>query len=132
VNYSSQDEKGNDITFMSGLDVAGVKTVIEPFMRGEYPKLRAIDVEFWTMRIAAARSLGLTDQWVQRIESDPNSKHSLLYVLSLLDGTTPCGQMLKVGDIVLELEGKVATGMKDLDRARDLELVQMVGTFTLW
>ncbi|KAI7823553.1 trypsin-like cysteine/serine peptidase domain-containing protein [Gamsiella multidivaricata] len=125
VNYSSQDEKGNDITFMSGLDVAGVKTVIEPFMRGEYPKLRALDVEFWTMRIAAARSLGLTDRWVQRIESDPNSKHQLLYVLSLLDTTNPCSQMLKVGDIVLELEGKVATSMKDLDRAREVEFVQM-------
>ncbi|KAF9934424.1 serine protease [Modicella reniformis] len=125
VNYSSQDEKGNDITFMSGLDVTGVLTVIEPFMRGEYPRLRALDVEFWTMRIAAARSLGLTDQWVQRIESDPSSKHSLLYVLSLLDTTTSCSQMLKVGDIVLELEGRVATCMKDLDRARDKEFVQM-------
>ncbi|KAF9563157.1 serine protease [Mortierella alpina] len=121
VNYSSQDEKGNDITFMSGLDVSCVKTVTEPFMRGEYPKLRALDVEFWTMRIAAARSLGLSDDWVQRIESDPTSKHSLLYVLSLLDATTPCSQMLKVGDIVLELEGKVATGMKDLERARNVD-----------
>ncbi|KAI8354712.1 trypsin-like cysteine/serine peptidase domain-containing protein [Mortierella sp. GBAus27b] len=125
VNYSSQDEKGNDITFMSGLDIANVRAVVDPFMRGEYPKLRTVDVEFWTMRIAAARSLGLTDQWVQKIESHPNSKHSLMYVLSLLDTTTPCSQMLKVGDIVLELEGQVATGMKDLDRARDKESVQM-------
>ncbi|KAG0217061.1 serine protease [Mortierella sp. NVP41] len=125
VNYSSQDEKGNDITFMSGLDVECVSQVIGPFMRGGYPKLRALDVEFWTMRIAAARSLGLTDEWVQKIESDPNSKHSLLYVLSLLDATTPCSQMLKVGDIVLELEGRVATGMKDLERARNVESVRM-------
>ncbi|KAG9065897.1 serine protease [Linnemannia hyalina] len=125
VNYSSQDEKGNDITFMSGLDVEAVTQVTEPFMRGEYPKLRALDVEFWTMRIAAARSLGLTDEWVQKIESDPNSKHSLLYVLSLLDASTPCSQMLKVGDIVLELEGRVATGMKDLERARNVESVRM-------
>ncbi|KAF9908800.1 hypothetical protein EC991_009503 [Linnemannia zychae] len=125
VNYSSQDEKGNDITFMSGLDVECVTQVIEPFMRGEYPKLRALDVEFWTMRIAAARSLGLTDEWVQKIESDPNSKHSLLYVLSLLDTSTPCSQMLKVGDIVLELAGRVATGMKDLERARGVESVTM-------
>ncbi|KAF8932137.1 serine protease [Haplosporangium gracile] len=125
VNYSSQDEKGNDITFMSGLDVEAVVQVIHPFMRGEYPKLRALDVEFWTMRIAAARSLGLTDEWVQKIESDPNSKHTLLYVLSQLDASTPCGQMLKVGDIVLELEGRVATGMKDLERARNVESVRM-------
>ncbi|KAF9127697.1 serine protease [Mortierella sp. 14UC] len=125
VNYSSQDEKGNDITFMSGLAVECVTLVIEPFMRGEYPKLRALDVEFWTMRIAAARSLGLTDEWVQKIESDPNSKHSLLYVLSLLDASTPCSQMLKVGDIVLELAGRVATGMRDLERARDVESVKM-------
>ncbi|KAI1312679.1 hypothetical protein EDD11_002878 [Mortierella claussenii] len=125
VNYSSQDEKANDITFMSGLDIASVKTVTEPFMRGEYPKLRALDVEFWTMRIAAARSLGLTDEWVQRIESEPSSKHQLLYVLSLLDTSTPCGQILKVGDIVLELEGKVATSMRDLERARGVDSVQM-------
>lgn len=128
VNYSSQDEKGNDITFMSGLDIDAVTQVIHPFMRGEYPKLRALDVEFWTMRIAAARSLGLTDEWVQRIESNPGSKHSLLYVLSQLDATTPCGQALKVGDIVLELEGSVATGMKDLERARNVESVKMVSS----
>ncbi|KAG0322816.1 hypothetical protein BG000_002785 [Podila horticola] len=126
VNYSSQDEKGSDITFMSGLDVSTVKTVVEPFMRGEYPKLRSLEVEFWTMRIAAARSLGLTDEWVQRIEADPESKHSLLYVLSLLDTTSPCGRMLKVGDIVLELEGKVATGMKDLERTRNVDSVHLI------
>ncbi|GJJ76780.1 pro-apoptotic serine protease NMA111 [Entomortierella parvispora] len=125
VNYSSQDEKGNDITFMSGLDVSCVKTVTEPFMRGQYPKLMTLDVEFWTMRIAAARSLGLTDEWVQRIESDSSSKHQLLYVLSLLDTTSPCSQMLKVGDIILELEGEVATGMKDLERARSVEHVNI-------
>ncbi|KAF9930264.1 hypothetical protein FBU30_000684 [Linnemannia zychae] len=125
VNYSSQDEKGSDITFMSGLDVECVTQVIEPFKRGEYPRLRGLDVEFWTMRIAAARSLGLADEWVRRIESDPTSKHSLLYVLSLLDATSPCSQMLKVGDIILELEGRVATGMKDLERARSVESVNM-------
>ncbi|KAG0239678.1 serine protease [Actinomortierella wolfii] len=126
VNYSSQDDKGKDITFMSGLDISAVKTVTEPLKRGQSPNLRGLDVEFWTMRIAAARSLGLSDYWVRRIESDPNSKHSLIYVLSLLDATTACSRMLRVGDIILELEGKVATSMKDLERARDKDKVQMV------
>ncbi|KAF9416024.1 serine protease, partial [Entomortierella beljakovae] len=125
VNYSSQDDKGNDISFMSGLDISCVYSVLEPFKKGEYPKLNGLDAEFWTMRIAAARSLGLTDQWVQKIESNPCSKHSLLYVLSLLDSTSPCSQMFRVGDIILELEGKVATGMKDLERVRDLDQVDL-------
>ncbi|KAF9168067.1 serine protease [Actinomortierella ambigua] len=125
VNYSSQDDKGKDITFMSGLDISAVKPVTELLVRGQSPNLHGLDVEFWTMRIAAARSLGLSDQWVQRIESDPGSKHSLIYVLSLLDATSPCSQMMRVGDIILELEGGVATCMKDLERARNKDKVQM-------
>ncbi|RIA99361.1 trypsin-like cysteine/serine peptidase domain-containing protein [Glomus cerebriforme] len=117
LNYSSQNEKNKDITFMSGLPISLVKPVLEPLKRGEFPKLRGLDVEFWTMRIAAARALGLSDEWVRKVESAPNSKHTLLYILNILDSTSSAGKLLEVGDLVLMMNGRMVTRMSDLPAA---------------
>lgn len=126
LNYSSQNDKGKDVSFMSGLPVSLVRSAIEPFQRGEKPKLRGLDIELWTMRIAAARTLGLTDSWVRKIEGGKSSRHTLLYVLNILDTSSPCAKVLKVGDIVLEINGQVVTRMGDLAVLNDLEAVEMV------
>ncbi|ORX79953.1 trypsin-like serine protease [Basidiobolus meristosporus CBS 931.73] len=115
INYSSQNDKQKDISFMAGLSVDHLQPVIEPLVSGETPKLRAFDVEFWTLRIAAARTLGLTDEWVQRIESSGTKQHTLLYVLSLLCSNSPVSKVLNVGDVILEMNGEIVT-MNDLSK----------------
>jgi hypothetical protein len=133
LNYSSQNEKNKDITFMNGLPISLVKPVLEPLKRGETPKLRGIDVEFWTMRIAAARALGLSDEWVKKVESAPNSKHTLLYILNILDSTSSAGKLLEVGDLVLMMNGRMVTRMSDLPAAyhysEEVDMVNMLNFF---
>jgi S1-C subfamily serine protease len=127
INYSSQNDKGKDISFMSGLASEHVIPLLEQLRRGEKPRLRAItDVEFWTMRIAAARTLGLNDEWVRRIESSEQHRYTLLYVLNILATDSPAAKLLRVGDVVLELNGKVVTRMRDLYTDYSLEAVDMV------
>jgi hypothetical protein len=130
LNYSSQNEKNKDITFMSGLPISLVKPVLEPLKLGELPKLRGLNVEFWTMRIAAARALGLSDEWVRKVESAVNSKHTLLYILNILDSASPAGKLLEVGDLVLMMNGRMVTRMSDLPAAfhysEEVDMVSML------
>ncbi len=130
LNYSSQNEKNKDITFMSGLPISLVKPALESLKHEQLPKLRGLNVEFWTMRIAAARALGLSDEWVRKVETTPNSKHTLLYILNILDSTSPAGKLLEVGDIVLMMNGNMVTKMSDLPAAFHCsEEVDMVSIF---
>ncbi|ORX94491.1 trypsin-like serine protease [Basidiobolus meristosporus CBS 931.73] len=125
INYSSQDDKQKDISFMTGFSVDHLRPVVEPLSNGESPKLRTVDVEFWTLRIAAARTLGLTDEWVQRLESSGANQHTLLYVLSLLSSNSPVSKVLNVGDVVLEMNGKIVNKMGDLAQLNKEEEVEM-------
>ncbi|RKP07353.1 hypothetical protein THASP1DRAFT_30834 [Thamnocephalis sphaerospora] len=115
INYSSQNDKGKDVGFMSGLASQHVIPLLEQLRSGKQPCMRAItDVEFWTMRIAAARSIGLSDEWVHRIEASNQHRHMLLYVLNILASDSAAACVLQVGDVVLEINGKVVTRMGDL------------------
>lgn len=126
VSYSTQNEKGKDYSFMSGLPSALVKPTLDKFMHGEPVEFRGIDVEMWTMRIAAARTLGLSDEWVRRIEQSGSTRHTLLYVLNILDERSPSAQVLNVGDIVLSINGELVMRMSHLMRLQDQTNVKMV------
>ncbi|KAL1915309.1 uncharacterized protein VTP21DRAFT_6767 [Calcarisporiella thermophila] len=126
LNFSSQNEKGKDVSFMAGLPVSLLCSTLEPLCQGLQPNLRGLDIELWTMRIAAARTLGLTDEWVRKIEASQRGRHSLLYVLSILDPTSPCAQVLNVGDIILEINGQIVGRMSDLALVEHVEEVDMV------
>ncbi|KAI9593688.1 hypothetical protein BDF19DRAFT_447571 [Syncephalis fuscata] len=126
INYSSQNDKNKDIGFMSGLASRHMIPLIDALKRGESPNLRAITgVEFWTMRIAAARTLGLSADWVHRVEASNQHRHTLLYVLNILASDSLAAQVLQVGDIILDMDGKVVTRMQDLDVANGTTSVNM-------
>ncbi|CAG8601096.1 9341_t:CDS:2, partial [Racocetra fulgida] len=117
LKYSSQNDSENDYIFYCGLPISIVLPTIEMIKIGQYPQLRGLNVEFWTRRIATARAYGLSVEWIKRIESAANSKYTMLYVLNILDFTSPAGKLLKVGDIVLMMNDRLVTRMADLPRA---------------
>jgi S1-C subfamily serine protease len=127
INYSSQNDKNKDIEFMSGLASRHIIPLVNDLKQGKPVNLRAITgIEFWTMRIAAARTLGLGADWVHRIEASNQHRHTLLYVLNILAVDSPAAQVLQVGDIILEMNKKMVARMKDLDVTNDMEYVDMV------
>lgn len=132
LNYSLQNSKWEDITTTRGFPISLVKPTLNSLKRGEIPKLYGLDVEFRTMRIVDAKNYGLSDGWVYKIESASNSKHTLLYILSILDSTSPAGKLLEVGDIVLMINGNMITRMDELPAAIHYsEEVDMVKYFIL-
>src|SRR5688572_5755515 len=105
MTYSTQNEKKHNTIFIKGFPISLVKPTLKSIKNGELPKLHDLDVEFRTMRIAKAKDLGLSEGWVKKVESIPNSKHKLLFVLNILDSTSPSGKLLQVGDIILTING---------------------------
>lgn len=123
VNTSSE---GRSIQFMAGLPSSTIKPIINMLKAGHRVGVRAIDVELWTMRIANARTLGVTDEWVSRLEQSGKAQQSLLYVLGVLDTSSPVASVLKAGDVVVQVNGKMVTGMSDIADLGDAESVEMV------
>ncbi|KAG0765468.1 hypothetical protein G6F33_001133 [Rhizopus arrhizus] len=121
VSYSSQNERGKDISFLSGMSSSLVKPVLDQYLEGQRMTFKGLDVELWTMRIAAARSLGLSDRWVKQIEMSGSTRHTLLYVLNVLDESS--AQTLCVGDIILSMNGNLITRMPQITQGDHVEMV---------
>ncbi|KAI8369306.1 trypsin-like cysteine/serine peptidase domain-containing protein [Radiomyces spectabilis] len=126
VSYSSQNDKGKDISFMSGLASCLVQPVVDKFLKGEKLTFKGLDVELWTMRIAAARTLGLRDEWVKKIEQSGSKRHTLLYVLNVLDERSACAKVLHVGDIILTVNGELITRMSHMNQVHEQDKINMV------
>lgn len=123
INSASE---GRNIQFMAGLPSSTIKPVIDMLTAGRPVGVRAIDVELWTMRIANARTLGVTDAWVSRLEQSGKAQQSLLYVLGILDSSSAVAQVLKAGDVVVQINGNVVTGMSDIAHLGQADSVEMV------
>ncbi|CAO0797697.1 unnamed protein product [Mucor circinelloides] len=127
ISYSSQSEKGKDISFMSGLLSSLVKPTVDKFLQsGDKVVFKGLDAELWTMRIAAARTLGLSDEWVKKIEESGSTRHTLLYVLNILDERSACAKVLNVGDVILSVDGKLVTRMSHMMLVHEKDNIDMV------
>ncbi|KAI7866010.1 trypsin-like cysteine/serine peptidase domain-containing protein [Spinellus fusiger] len=125
VSYSSQTEKGKDTSFMSGLSIQLVKPAIDAYIERGQVVFKGLGVELWTMRMAAARTLGLRDAWVKKIEKSGSTRHTLLYVLNILDESSACSKVLSVGDVILSINEQLVTRMPNIMQM-DQETVPMV------
>src|SRR4051794_14501332 len=64
LTYSSQVDFLETV-FLTGFPISLLKPTLDLLKCGKFPKLHGLDVEFWTMGIAEARDLGLSDEWVR-------------------------------------------------------------------
>ncbi|RKP13918.1 hypothetical protein BJ684DRAFT_9380 [Piptocephalis cylindrospora] len=131
VNYSTQNDRGEDVSFMAGLDITHFLPVLRILQKGKRTSLASLDnpsagggvmevraltgVELWTMRLSAARTLGLTERWTREVEGRGEGEHhTLLYVLHLTGADEPSSRVLRIGDIILQVAGKLVTSVRDL------------------
>ncbi|KAJ1800610.1 hypothetical protein LPJ59_000957 [Coemansia sp. RSA 2399] len=103
TSVSSQDANNKDVTTMTGFDISILReTMRSVSTASRYPDIYSLDVELWTIRMAAARTLGLSTARIDQIEAQSNSTNRLLYVLGMLTTNTPAAALLRTGDIILE------------------------------
>ncbi|KAJ1978381.1 hypothetical protein H4R35_001935 [Dimargaris xerosporica] len=99
-----RNDDGDDREYYIGLGIQAVMPVVEPMLRGELPQLRLLDVELGPLLISQARQMGLSDDWIRRIEGANPYRRQLLMVR------------------------RTETGMQSAELLKDLDVVLAVGT----
>ncbi|KAJ2758546.1 hypothetical protein IWQ56_005974 [Coemansia nantahalensis] len=115
TSVSSQDGNHKDTTTMTGFDASILCAAIESLAAaGCYPDMRSLDVELWTIRLAAARALGLDSARIRRIEEACGDNPRLLCVTGVLAGGSAASGLLRTGDVILEKNGRPTVDVRDL------------------
>jgi pro-apoptotic serine protease NMA111 len=78
--------------------------------------LHSLEAELVTQTLASARGLGLSDEWVARIEHANPSRRQVLGIARLVGGSD-AARLLKPGDILLAIDGQPVTEFRDVERA---------------
>ena len=90
--------------------------------------LRSLEAEFAAQSLATARGLGLTGEWINRIQQANAESPQALFVTRLVGGSDASRQLLP-GDVMLAIDGATVTHFRDVERAvMDKEQVQV----TVW
>jgi S1-C subfamily serine protease len=90
--------------------------------------LHSLEAELGVTPLSAAREIGLTDGWIQRLAAHAPSRRQVLTVVRLVGGADAARQ-LQPGDLVLAIDGKVVTRFREVERAAaDKETVAV----TIW
>jgi pro-apoptotic serine protease NMA111 len=78
--------------------------------------LYSFEAEFTVDSLAAARDLGLPDDWVRRFEEHNPQRRQVLAIDRLVAGS-PAAALLQPGDLLLAIDGKVVNRFREVERA---------------
>lgn len=76
----------------------------------------SLEAEFVYAPLFAARKMGVDEAWVARLEDNNPDRRRALSITRLVAGTA-AAELLKNGDIVLAIDGKVVTSFRHLEHA---------------
>jgi len=75
----------------------------------------SLEAELRPVPLADARKLGLTDEWVQRLERHSPDRRQVLSIERLVGGS-PASGLLLPGDLVLEVDGALVNRFRELEQ----------------
>ncbi len=87
--------------------------------------LYSLEAELAYLPLAAARKLGLPEEWVARLERHHPQQRRALQVKRLVAGS-PAARLLANGDIVLSIDGRVVNTFRDVEKATQKEAVTLM------
>lgn len=87
----------------------------------------SLEVELGYTPLFAARKLGLDEEWLDKLESHNPSGRRALSVSRLVAGA-PAARLLRNGDMILAVDGKLVTTFRELERAVQKDKVAL----TVW
>jgi len=119
-------QSGRDVNQESkGVPVELVRGLID-LAASDHP-LYSLEAELQLLPLATARKLGLPDERVHQIEANTDGRRQVLVVARLVAGS-PASQLLKTGDLLLAVDGKVVTRFRDVEKAMQKPRVSV----TVW
>jgi S1-C subfamily serine protease len=120
-------ENGRELTQENkGVPIDLVAEMLDRVKNGR--PLHSLEVELSALPLADARQLGLSDDWVKRLEQHSTTERQALTAARLVGGSA-ASHLLQQGDILLAIDDKVVTRFRDVERAvGDQERVKL----TVW
>jgi S1-C subfamily serine protease len=94
---------------------------------GSTQRLHALEAEFAPVSLAGARKLGLSEEWIRRMEAHNAERRQILGVLRSVAGS-PAASLLRSGDLLLAIDGKLVNRFREVERAVQKPTVKV----TLW
>lgn len=110
-SYQSGGESGQ---INRGLSSELVSEFVDVVRSGD--PVYSLEVELGYTPLFAARKLGLDEEWLNKLESHNPSGRRALSVSRLVAGA-PAAKLLKNGDMILAVDGKLVTTFRELERA---------------
>jgi S1-C subfamily serine protease len=105
---------GHDNEYHLGIQIDRIKEVAAALKRGEQPKLRGLTVEVMPVPIAQARHMGLTEEWVSKVEA-ANPYRRQVFLVRRVETGTATASALKELDMILSISGNTITKVTELD-----------------
>lgn len=116
---------GHDNEYHLGIHISTIRSVLERLYKGEeHVALRSINAELMPVQMAQAAAMGLSDEWVSKVEQANPSKHQL-FMIRRTEAASESSKVLKELDLILSVNGKVITRMYEMDVQYEAEEIEM-------
>ena len=120
-------ENGRDLMQENrGVPVDVVATMLDHIHAGT--PLHSLETELIPLQLADARQLGLSDEWLKKLELHDSTERQALMVVRMVGGSN-AAKLLQQGDILLAIDGRTITRFAEVEHAvADAPTVQV----TVW
>jgi hypothetical protein len=118
---------GHDNEYHLGIHSSTIKSVLERLECGEehvHVQLRSLNAELMPVQMAQAAAMGLSDEWISKVEKANPAKHQL-FMIRRTEAGYESSKVLKELDLILAINGKVITRMLETDIQYDVEALEM-------
>ncbi|CAH0474943.1 unnamed protein product [Peronospora belbahrii] len=117
LSFSYQDNAGRKEVFR-GLPVSSARHIIDELRASRIPaSLNILPAQLLTYSLSKARSgLGLSDAWIQKLESRYEDKRQVLGIKRCAAGTD-CADKFESGDLLLAINGQIVVRDADVEDA---------------
>ena len=103
---------GKDVEYHLGSATHTLLPVINEVKGGGKPDLRILNLEMQTVQMSQCRIMGVSEEWIERVEREDAERHQLFMVRKVDAGNV---NGLVEGDIVLMLNEQLITRVDNLD-----------------
>jgi pro-apoptotic serine protease NMA111 len=108
-------EGGHDLSQVSrGMPASIVQEAVEAAKGGR--PLYSLEAEFDTVTVAEARKLGLSVDWVTKLEDEGGAHRQVLRVTRVVAGS-PAATSLRAGDLLLAVNGRPVSRFREVELA---------------
>ncbi|KAI8615684.1 trypsin-like cysteine/serine peptidase domain-containing protein [Chytriomyces sp. MP71] len=126
-----RNSNGGDVEYHMGVSFRIVTPILKSLQETAAnnfmpaPVVRGLTAELTPVQMAQARHMGVTDEWIRKVE-EANPHRRQLFIVRRLEAEGKTSKYLKELDLILSIEGKTITRISEADVGVWPETVEVV------